>query len=200
VAILLCRPATGRPSQVVRVLEIVAEPSRIAEVSRHLQRHSAPGTLALTRRSRNRLLAWTSETAPKTCRAVFRAGGMCLSCPLLPPPGAGHEVTWTLIVPRVSTPVRSLLRSFSLPSPEGERRLLRVRGLSMVEGLTSRQERAVNTAVEMGLFTHPRRTDLGQVARALGVSRPTALELVRRGLTHILAARNFATVRAGTAV
>lgn len=63
--------------------------------------------------------------------------------------------------------------------------------------LTDRQYEAVRTALEAGYFEWPRETDADGLAEALDVSRPTALEHLRKGEQKLLE-RALADVTART--
>ncbi|HLY77691.1 MAG TPA: helix-turn-helix domain-containing protein, partial [Thermoplasmata archaeon] len=57
------------------------------------------------------------------------------------------------------------------------------------QDLTARQEQAVGTAFMLGYFDYPRRAQLKDVAKSLGVSRTTAMENLRRGMRKLASRR-----------
>lgn len=192
---LVCRPSGAAPQRMLRLLEVEAEPEELSGVLQILRRAVRQGSLAVTPWGSHRLLVWASEPVPAICAAVFHAGAICTSCPLmangreLPPEGTLDPATdWGLLLPRMSPRAKALLKVFG-DRKDGEPVLLRVGGLQAKESLTPRQEHAVDVAFQMGYFHHPRQAGLREVALALGVSRSTALELLRRGLEKVLATR-----------
>jgi predicted DNA binding protein len=69
--------------------------------------------------------------------------------------------------------------------------LLRAGAYRREWGLTGRQERALRVAFQIGYFDYPRKASLATLAGRLGVSRSTALELLRKGTTKLAAQRFF---------
>ena len=108
-----------------------------------------------------------------------------MSCPLL----AGADADpWRVVLPRGGQ-ARSFVRGAPAGNP-GAGAVVRVEPYRSVTSLTRRQDRALRTAYTLGYFDYPRRGSLGEVARALGIGRSTALEILRRA-TGKLAGRRY---------
>lgn len=59
--------------------------------------------------------------------------------------------------------------------------------LSDESALTHRQEEILQIALEKGYFDYPKKIDIAELARLLGISKPTLSEILRRGQKKILA-------------
>ena len=187
--VLLCRPTGPGEGKMLRVVEVSAPPEKMEAIVRFARRSASKGTMTIDARAAHRIMLWVVEPTPPACAAVFHAGAVCASCPLFPRADVPQEdgQDWSLLLPRMSPRAKALLKVFG--PHDGASALLRVGGIAPEAEMTSRQERAVETAFRMGYFDHPRRAGLREVAVALGVSRSTTLELLRRGLTKVLARR-----------
>ncbi|MDE1819760.1 MAG: helix-turn-helix domain-containing protein [Euryarchaeota archaeon] len=188
--VLLCRPTGPGDGKMLRVVEVAGEPSQMDAILRLARRSSSRGSIAIDQRAPHRALIWSIEPTPAACAAVFHVGAVCTTCPLFPRSNGGkdeEEEEWSLLLPRMSPRAKALLKVFG--PHDGSSALLRVGGIAPEAEMTSRQERAVETAFRMGYFDHPRRSGLREVAAELGVSRSTTLELLRRGLTKVLSRR-----------
>jgi len=53
--------------------------------------------------------------------------------------------------------------------------------------LTERQEEILQIALEKGYFEYPKKMDIAELAKLLGISKPTLSEILRRGQKKILA-------------
>lgn len=89
--------------------------------------------------------------------------------------------------------------SFIVPGDKGYRKILeelyisniafnitRVSRFRSGKILTPKQEMALYIALKMGLFEHPRRTSIEELAKMLGVKPSTLAESIRRGLRRLL--------------
>lgn len=191
--VLLCRPTGPGEAKMIRILEIGAEPGKMPAIVRFIRRAAPKGAVTFSARAPHHLLVWAVEPMPAACAAVFHVGAVCTACPLSNDGfGSEEEVRhqWSLLLPRMSPRARGLLKVFD--PRDGTAAILRVGGLAPETELTTRQERAVETAFRMGYFDHPRKAGLAEVAKVLGVSRSTTLELLRRGLTKVLSRREDA--------
>ncbi len=191
----VCRSTEDRPRKLVRLLEITAAPDRLDEISTFLVSKAGRGNVAQTRVAAHRLIARLRTPLPAICQSVFDLGAICTSCPFLAEGDPEEtESSWGLLVPRAAD-ARPMIRDLK-GSGGNPPRLIRVGKYRGPPDLTPRQELAVHLAHRMGYFETPRRADLDQLARALGVSRPTAMEILRRGLQKL--AERHATGPAAT--
>lgn len=183
----VCRPVGRRPKRILRLIEVVASPKHILEIQSFLRPRCRGGSVTVTSLAPHRLLLWTSEPLPGLCAAVFEAGGVCTTCPFLPSRSTNPEGAWGILIPQRSSanlPLPSFRESGD-PPPS----VLRVGRFRATSDLTPRQETAIDVAYRLGYFSHPRRVDLGAVARALGVNRSTAMEILRRAMMKLAAHR-----------
>ena len=139
--------------------------------------------LSVASLSDDRVLVRLSSPVPGVCAAVFAAGAICLSCPLLTAPPLDSPAAVRMVVPR-NGEARRLRRDLERRL-DGHLTVERTGTLRATAGLTVRQAEAFRTALEMGYFTYPRRADLHAVAQRLGVGRSTALELLRHAVQQL---------------
>jgi hypothetical protein len=183
----VCRETRGAQRQLLQLLEINATAEAVPEISAFLRQRARADQIALTRLGPNRLLVRLVGPLPALCHSVFEMGAICMSCPFLPsadpPDGETVEGDWRVLVHRVRD-APPLLASFTPPGspPASLRRIGSYRG---AQDLTARQELAVGTAFALGYFDYPRRAQLKDIARSLGVSRATAMENLRRGMRKL---------------
>ncbi|MGP8072191.1 MAG: helix-turn-helix domain-containing protein [Thermoplasmata archaeon] len=183
----VCRQTEGSPRRLLQLLEINASPATLPEIKAFLQQRPRPEEVSLTQLGPHRLLVRLVGPLPPVCHSVFEMGAICMSCPFLPPaegPGEeGAEGEWRVLVQRVRD-AHPLLASFTTPgnSPAS---LVRIGSYRGSHDLTARQEIAVGTAFALGYYDYPRRAQLKDVAKSLGVSRATAMENLRRGIRKL---------------
>jgi hypothetical protein len=183
VRVHVCRATEERPRRLIRLLEVTAPADKLEAISAHLRERAGPGNVAETRLGPQRLIARLTTPLPAICQSVFDLGAICTSCPFLPDGGEEEsDREWSLLVARAAdaTPVLRSLSGEGSPS-----RLIRLGKLRGPPDLTPRQELAIHLAARMGYFEMPRRADLKGVAAALGVSRPTAMEILRRAVAKL---------------
>lgn len=183
----VCRPGGPRGARLLRLLEVGAEPSTIGEIEAFLRKVNAPDIVSYGRIAADRLLVWTTRPMPKLCRAVFAADGVCTTCPYLPATADGVAQTWGVLVAS-SAAGRSVKAAGRAGHPSAT--VVRVGRYLGPNDLTPRQERALEVAYHLGYFAYPRRADLSDVARALAVSRSTAMEVLRRAMMKLAAQRH----------
>lgn len=187
VQVHVCRPLGKQTNQLLRLMEVVAPPEKMDEISGFLTQNAGEGNLAVTRLAPHRLLVRLVAPTPPICTTVFEMGAICTSCPFLPNGGSpGPEesaFTWGLLSPSASN-IRPILDSFRNPESPPPK-LLKVGKFHGTRDLTARQEAALEVAVRLGYFETPRRGGLAEVARAMGVSRATAMEVLRRALQKL---------------
>lgn len=184
VRLVACRSSPHRSGRrLVRWLEFETESPVGRERLRELTRRAAPDGLSVANAASPRTLVRLSSPLPGVCAAVFAAGAVCTSCPLLAPERSDRATSVRLIVPRNGDAQR--LRRELSRRLEGHFTIERTGELRSSDRMTARQEQAFRTALELGYFSYPRRTNLGALARRLGVSRSTALELLRRSIQEL---------------
>ncbi|HLN50974.1 MAG: helix-turn-helix domain-containing protein [Thermoplasmata archaeon] len=188
--LIACRLTQGRPPRLIRWLEIESPPDRIEPLLRSLRRRYRRGHLAVARLGPGSALLRVSETAPSICAATYVAGGICVSCPLLP---AGEAEPWRVILPRGNR-ANALLRELSIRN-HASWAISRVEPYRSKTSLTHRQDRALRIAYDLGYFDYPRRAALGDVARALGSGRSATLEVLRRATSKLAGGRYGAEFR-----
>ena len=133
--------------------------------------------------SARRLLVREVLAPPAECRPVLRAGAFCLNCPELNDPERSGR--WEVLTAEDGD-TEGLLRTLGASKAQGAIPSVVGRPRSRHE-LSARQSTALRIAYHLGFFDHPRRSDLASVAGALGISRSSALELLRRGMSKLAA-------------
>jgi len=187
----VCRQTEGSPRRLLQLLEINATPASLPEITAFLRQRASPEEVSLTQLGPHRLLVRLVGPLPAVCHSVFEMGAICMSCPFLPsvgaPEGEVREGEWRVLVHRVRD-AHPLLASFTTPgnSPAS---LVRIGSYRGSQDLTARQELAVGTAFVLGYYDSPRRAQLKDVAKSLGVSRATAMENLRRGMRKLASQR-----------
>ena len=155
--LVACRLTQGRPPRLIRWLEIETPPDRIETLLRSLRRRFRRGHLAVARLVPGSALLRVSEPAPSICAATYMAGGICVSCPLLP---SGEAEPWRVILPRGNR-ANALLRELSARN-HASWAISRVGPYRSRTSLTHRQDRALRIAYDLGYFDYPRRAALGE--------------------------------------
>ena len=187
----ICRRTEGSPRRLLQLLEITATPVTLPMITAFLRQRARPGEVSLTQLGPHRLLVRLVGPLPPLCHSVFEMGAICMSCPFLPSAdaaeGESKEGEWRVLVHRTQD-ARSLLASFTTPgnSPAS---LVRIGSYRGSRDLTACQELAVGTAFALGYYDYPRRAQLKDVAKSLGVSRATAMENLRRGMRKLASLR-----------
>ncbi len=182
--LVACRLTESGPRRLVRWLDVRIAEERVDHFLITLRRRFRYRNLAVARLDRGRVLLRLSEPAPPICIATYRAGGICVSCPLL---SYEEEGRWSVILPRGAR-IPALLHDV----PEGARGRVAVARPKLppsAMALTARQDRALKFAYQQVYFDYPRRASLGDVARALGTGRSSALEILRRATAKLAGTR-----------
>ncbi len=185
VRVLICRPNGRKRPRMLRVLEVVAPPTELSDLTQELDRRVRGSSLALLPMGSNRLLVRMETPQTPVCAGSFRSGAYCLECPYFPsePGSANGERRGSWVLPSAGVP--TLMRALRGPGASPAPRVVRIGRYRERDRLTSRQDEALHLAHRMGFFEVPRKADLGALSQALGVSRATAMELVRRGLRSL---------------
>jgi hypothetical protein len=182
--LIACRLTDRAPRRLMRWLDVEIAPERTEHLLHALRRRLHGQQLAYAHLGPGRVLMRVSEPAPPICTATYRAGGICVACPLM---SRKERDAWRVVLPR-GVRTKNFLRD--LPSASGGRlAIARLKPYRSESTLTRRQDRALRVAYGLGYFDYPRRGSLGDVARALGVGRSAALEILRRATTKLAGSR-----------
>jgi len=185
--LLTCRPSDGGRRRLVRLMEVDGTGEALSGAMRRLRVRLGSRDVTTTDLGPERQLLRVASPLPPTCAAAFDLGDFCLSCPFLDEPPGGTRTNWSVLVPRIGD-ARRLLAAAGHRG-EGRPGLVRAGALRRPGTLTSRQERALHVAFQLGYFDYPRKAGLSAVAARLGVGRSSALELLRKGMTKLAAQR-----------
>ncbi len=182
----ICRPMGSDSSELLQVVELIGDPGDLGAAERHLRRRTDIRALTVMSRSPSRRFVRAVTELPMPCRRVFEMGAICGTCRFSPVGRKdGHE-RWTLVVPQTPEALQRVARARSDRS--GSRLpILRMRRFVPARTLTPRQTAALETAYRLGFYAFPRRSNLREVSRILGVSRSTTAELLRRAESKMLA-------------
>lgn len=182
----VCRPMGKTSSDLLQVVELIGDPGDLGAAERHLRRRSDVKALTVLSPSPSRRFIRAVTALPEPCRRVFEAGAICGTCRFNPDGRAPGAHRWTLVVPRNAEALRS-----ASSAPGGPRKppspILRMRRFVPARTLTPRQATALETAYRLGFYAFPRRSNLQEISRILGVSRSTTAELLRRAENKMLA-------------
>jgi len=181
----LCRPMASRSSDLMQVVELIGDPGDLDAAERFLRRRKDIRTLTILPLSPSRRFVRAVSPMPESCRPIFEVGAICAKCQFSSAARTSDQNRWTLVVPRTTDTLRIVARG--RPGREGTiRSFLRMRRFVPARTLTPRQTTALETAYRLGFYAFPRRTNLREISRILGVSRATTAELLRRAESKIL--------------
>lgn len=184
----VCRSTGPDLSRLLQVVELIGDPGDLGAAERYLRHYPGIEALTVMALSPSRRFIRAVTPMPDSCRQIIEGGAVCARCQFVPAKDAGSLDHWTLVVPRTPRSLRAINRLHI--NPEKSRpQILRVRPFVPEQTLTPRQATALETAYRLGFYTFPRRTNLMEISRILGVSRATAAELLRRAESKILASR-----------
>jgi len=183
--LLACRATDRGRRRLLRLFEVRTTGDGLDRVVRRLRARLSSRDLGVSVLGPDRALLRVVAPLPAPCAAAFDLGDFCITCPFFP---EGESTSWSVLVPQIAD-ARQLLRASGRTG--GKRpALLRAVAYRDRGSLSARQEDALRTAFQLGYFDYPRKVSLGGVARELGISRSTALELLRRGM-HKMAGERF---------
>ena len=191
-----CRATgSGAEARLLRWLDVEASPTRLRQLEQEVSRILGPESVSISAVNRGRAIVRLSVPLPGLCAAVFSSGGVCVTCPYLDPSEDGGNGPVGVLLPRNGEAAqfgRELARRNHGPSSIERMGEYRPRSI-----LTARQEQALRTALELGYFEYPRKSELADVARALGVGRSASLELLRRAISRVSRQRFSRPARGG---
>lgn len=184
----VCRPMGPDLSRLLQVVELTGDPGDLGAAERYLRHHSGIEALTVMVLSPSRRFIRAVTPMPDSCRTVIEGGAVCAGCQFVPAKGADGQDRWTLVVPRTPESLRAIARLRSGPEKPGSH-ILRMRQFVPDQTLTPRQATALETAYRLGFYAFPRRTNLKEISRILGVTRSTAAELLRRAESKMFASQ-----------
>jgi hypothetical protein len=187
--LVACRASgAGTEPHLLRWLDVEAAPSELQQFEEAVLRTLGVESVTISSVNRGRAIVRLSTPMPGLCAAVFGSGGVCVTCPFLERSEDGAPLAVGVLVPRNGEAVqfgRELARRNL-----GTATIERMGEYLPRSTLTPRQEEALRVALDLGYFEYPRGAELADVARALGVGRSAALELLRRA-TSRMARRHY---------
>ena len=176
----------NHPSELLQVVELRGDPGDLGAAERYLRHREDLRALTVMSPSPSRRFVRTVTALSEPCRRIFEMGAICGTCRFSPTSRPGGKERWTLVVPRTSDAIKAVAGAQSdgggVPSS-----ILRMRRFAPPKTLTPRQTLALETAYRLGFYAFPRRTNLQEISRILGVSRSTTAELLRRAEGKMLA-------------
>lgn len=182
----VCRPAGPDSSRLLQMVQVTGDPGDLGAVERYLRRRPDVRALTVLALSPSRRLLRVVSPMPGPCRGIFEVGAICGTCLFNSPAGSDGTDRWRLVVPRTQRALHAIARSS--PARDGSKpKILRVRRFVPKQTLTPRQAAALETAYRLGFYAFPRRTNLKELSRILGISRSSTAELLRRGEGKMLA-------------
>jgi hypothetical protein len=180
---------TNASKLLVQVAELVGEPWSLDAAERHLRRRADVRALTVIPVSPSRRFVRAVTVIPPSCRTVFNSGATCVTCQFAHPNDGGDVADrWTIVLPRTREALRAVTHLYTERS-EPHSSLLRTRQFAPRPPLSPRQSTAIETAYRLGFYDLPRRTNLGELSKTLGVSRSTVAELLRRAEAKVLSLR-----------
>jgi|Deesub1362B_J571_1020462.scaffolds.fasta_scaffold00005_176 hypothetical protein len=166
----------GRDSDILHLIEFDEECAK--EFMNTVEKEDFEIIKEITKRG-DKLYALISSKGCPVCTSLTREGSFLVSGKLL----EDGKMTFRFIVPGRD----ALDKIFKeLENADIKYDILFMKGLSRKKYLTDNQERTLLLSLRFGLFDHPRRTTLYEVANMLGIRPSTLSETLRRGIKKIL--------------
>ncbi len=184
-SVRVCRPLVRTPQRLLQVVELVGSPADLEEAERFLLASSELKELTVVHASPSRRVVRGISALPHPCALVMRSGAVCTACRYLPGPDGRRRDRWSLLLPR-SPKVGELVAQLRDASGRDVPKLYSAREYRPTRSLSSRQAAAIETAYRLGFYAFPRRTNLHEIARILGISRSATAELLRRAEAKML--------------
>ncbi len=178
-----CRVYGPADRYLSQLVEVQAPESQLSEIVEHLGAREELLRVDTVPAGPLRLLVRTVQRTPLWCRALQPTGAICTGCRYLAEPDGRR---WTMVCQR-GEELRSVIGAIrdSASRTTGTLRWS-VRRYMPPSKLTPRESDAIAAARDLGYYHYPRHGHLGDVARAIGVSRSTAAELLRRAEGKLL--------------
>lgn len=181
----VCRPMVRAPTRLLQVVELVGSPGDLEAVERYLVGPAKVREVTVVPLSPSRRIVRVVSSLPKACGLVLRSGAICTSCRYLPSTDGSRQDRWSLLLPQ-SQQVGALVASLRDGHDGEPPTVYRARKYRPARSLTTRQAAAIETAYRLGFYAFPRRTNLHEISRILGISRSATAELLRRAEAKML--------------
>lgn len=182
----VCRAMGSGSPALLQALELTGDPGDLGEVERYLRGRSDLRGLTVLAPSPTRRFVRAVSSLPASCRRIFEVGAICATCRFAFSTPTDGKARWTLVIPRTAEALRAVASAQSEPR-ESPAPILRMRRFVPDRTLTAKQSTALETAYRLGFYAVPRRTNLREISRLLGVSRSSTGELLRRAERKMLA-------------
>ncbi len=182
----LCRPMGERWSHLLQVVELTGVPGDLNGAEQFLRQRREFEVRTVLSPSPSQRYVRIVGPLPPACERIFKAGAICASCRFVPSHHPRGKDRWSLVLPRLPETLKVIT---TLESENGGAAapILHMRRFVPPQDLTPRQSAALEAAYRLGFYGFPRRTNLRELARILGVSRSTVAELLRRAEQKMLA-------------
>lgn len=175
----VCRPLVRAPSRLLQVVELVGSPGDLEAAERYLLDAAPLKEVTVVHLSPSRRVVRGVSALPKGCGYVLKTGAICTACVYLPGRDGARRDRWSLLVPH-NQEVGRLVASLREAAGGAPTEVFRARKYRPAGTLSARQAAAIETAYRLGFYAFPRRTNLHEIARILGISRSATAELLRR--------------------
>jgi hypothetical protein len=182
----VCRPTGTDQSQLLQAVELIGSPGDLGAAERFLRHAPEIQALTVLPSSPTRRYVRTVTPLPESCQRIFEVGAICARCRFASNGASSPRDRWTLVVPRTRSALRAVARAEDGRSGQMGR-IRKIRKFVPPRTLTPRQATALEVAYRLGFYAFPRRSNLREVSRILGVTRATTSELLRRAERKMLA-------------
>jgi hypothetical protein len=180
-----CQPVGLQGRRLLQLIEISARPPDSAALVRYLHQRPEIEELAVVSSAPGHTMLRVVTAMPPACGHVVTEGGVCSNCRFLLDRSANVAPDWTVVMPAGPRLRRFLDETLGVST--GSERPVGIRPYRPGRDLTPRQLAALGAAHRMGYYGFPRRAHLGEVAKALGISRSATAELLRAGEAKLVA-------------
>lgn len=176
VRILDCKP--GREGGTIQQLvELNTPDEQLEEIVKKIRKNPMVTDVYVARTRMGKSIGRVLSREALACGSVMESNLFCRSCLFAAKPSGDGTVEWTLAFSD-GTSLTQFLNKL-----ESVRIKIEIRRLSKVleeKGLTPRQHQIILKALDKGYFDYPRRMDLSTLAKELGITKSTLLEILRR--------------------
>ncbi len=176
VKILACMPlAQGGARDLV---ELSAPAERMEGAIKELKDHPHFEEVEIARSGRERALATIAAEKCSLCNAIALS-----ECFLMSASSEGGNIIWSILASG-KEPVNKLISR--LKENDFKVEIKKIKEIKKREDITRRQEEIIRIALEKGYFDNPKRIDIRELGKLMGVSISTLSEILRSGQRKIL--------------